>query len=42
MIARYLVVGEYIYDAMAATGAVFLLAVLVIGKRVYDTIAESP
>jgi len=41
MIARYLVVGEYIYDAMAATGVVFLLAVLVIGRRVHDTIAES-
>ena len=41
MIARYLLVGDYIHNAMGGMGVIFLVAMLVIGKRIHDTIAES-
>jgi signal transduction histidine kinase len=41
LIARYFIAGDYIHYAMGGMGVFFLLAMLVIGKRIHDTIAES-
>ena len=41
LIARYLVPADAIHNAMGIMGVIFLLAMLVIGKRIHDTVAES-
>jgi diguanylate cyclase (GGDEF)-like protein len=41
LIARFLVTGDQIHNAMAGMGVLFLAAMLVIGKRIHDTIADS-
>jgi diguanylate cyclase (GGDEF)-like protein len=41
LIARYLVTGDQIHNAMAGMGFLFLVAMLVIGRRIHDTIADS-
>ena len=41
MIARYLVSGDHIHNAMGIMSAIFLLAMLVIGKRIHETVFES-
>ena len=40
-ILRYLFAGDYIHYAMSGMGALFLLAVLVMGKRIHDTLTAS-
>jgi signal transduction histidine kinase len=40
-IARYLSHGDQVHLAMAAMGAIFLGAMLALGKRVHDTLRES-
>jgi diguanylate cyclase (GGDEF)-like protein len=41
LIARYLVTGDPIHNAMAGMGVLFLAAMLVIGKRIHDTVADT-
>ncbi|HEX7955128.1 MAG TPA: ATP-binding protein [Burkholderiales bacterium] len=41
VIGRYLAGGDLIHGAMGATGLVFLLSLLLIGRRIHDTIARS-
>jgi diguanylate cyclase (GGDEF)-like protein len=41
MIVRYLATGDYIHNIMATMGALFLLAMVVIGKQIHGTITES-
>ncbi len=40
-IVRYLFAGDYIHYAMSGMGVLFLLAVLVMGKRIHDTLTAS-
>ena len=40
-IARYSLAGDYVHHAMAAMGAIFLVAMLLLGKRIHDTLTES-
>jgi signal transduction histidine kinase len=40
-IARYVLAGDYVHQAMAGMSAIFLIAMLVLGKRLHTTIAES-
>ena len=40
-IVRYLFAGDYIHYAMSGMGALFLLAVLVMGKRIHETLTAS-
>lgn len=40
-VIRFLWVGDYIHYAMGGMSALFLLAMLVTGRRVHDTIAQS-
>ena len=41
LIARYLFTGDPIHNAMGIMGVIFLFAMLIVGKRIHDTIAES-
>jgi diguanylate cyclase (GGDEF)-like protein len=41
LIARYLVTGDPIHNAMGVMGVIFWLAMLIVGKRIHDTVAES-
>jgi signal transduction histidine kinase len=40
-IARYSFAGDYVHHAMAGMGAIFLIAMLVLGKRIHDAMTES-
>lgn len=40
-IARYSFGGDNVHHAMAAMGAIFLVAMLVLGKRIHDTMTAS-
>jgi signal transduction histidine kinase len=40
-IARYFLAGDYVHHAMAGMGTIFLVAMLVLGKRIHDTLTES-
>ena len=40
-IVRYLFAGDHIHYAMSGMGVLFLLAVLVMGKRIHDTLTAS-
>ena len=41
LVARYLVSRDAVHDAMGVMSVIFLFAMLVIGKRIHETIAES-
>jgi diguanylate cyclase (GGDEF)-like protein len=41
LVARFLGAGDYIHDAMGVLALIFLLAMLVVGKRIRDFVAES-
>jgi signal transduction histidine kinase len=41
VITRYLVDGDFIHGAMGWTGLVFLLSLLLIARRIHETIAKS-
>ena len=41
IIGRYLFAGDFIHYAMGWTGLLFLLSMLIVGRRVHDTIARS-
>jgi signal transduction histidine kinase len=40
-IARYFLTGDYVHHAMAGMGAIFLIAMLMLGKRIHDAMTES-
>jgi signal transduction histidine kinase/CheY-like chemotaxis protein len=40
-IARYSLAGDHLHHAMAGMGAIFLVAMLLLGKRIHDAVTES-
>jgi signal transduction histidine kinase/ActR/RegA family two-component response regulator len=41
IIGRYLAAGDFIHGAMGWTSVIFLMALLVIGKRIHETLTKS-
>ena len=41
LLVRYLMVGDAVHLAMAGMGALFMTAMLILGKRIHDTTIES-